>query len=113
MIQPPINPFIASPEKLNAPPMNSLNCFLDKHRGCGPDCMSYALNTPGDQYNEPWCHCIALVSVFRISKHMVIMAQQNGEMVAMAKTNEADAVRTTNAPSVQSFTPPTPKKAEP
>ena len=113
MLNPPPNPFLVLPDKLEHPPMNNLICFLDKDRGCGPDCMGYTINTPGDHYNEPWCHCTVLMSMFRISKHVVILAQHGAESLEMMRTTEADTVRAGNAPAVPPFIPPTGKKVDP
>ena len=112
-MQPTDKPYIAPPERAEIPPMNTLVCFLDKDRGCGSDCMSYAVNTPGENYNDQWCHCIVMTSLFRISKHLVVMAQQGAEKLNITKTMSSDIARAANSPQVPQFVPPMPKKVDP
>ena len=109
----PEKPYIQPADKAELPPMNELVCFLDKERGCGPDCMAFSINTPGPDYNEPWGHCLYLASLFRISKHAVIMAQHSEISVRMMHAATADSVRASNAPQVPPFQPPMGKKVEP
>lgn len=106
-------PYIAHPDRTETPPMNDSACFLDKDRGCGPDCTSFTANTPGPEYNEPWAHCLYLCSLFRIGKHLVIMAQQGDEHLKLKRTVTADTARASNGPVVPPFVPPTSKKVEP
>jgi len=106
-------PYIQPPDKADLPPMNELVCFLDKERGCGPDCMAFTVNTPGPEYNEPWGHCLYLSSLFRIGKHIVILAQQGESLIKIKQYAVADSVRAGNAPYVPPFQPPVTKKVDP
>lgn len=112
MMHPPVGQFVVLPEKLDHPPMNQMICFLDKTRGCGPDCLSYSINAHSSDYNEPWGHCVVVASMFRIGKHLVVLAQQGDAQLSIQRTTVADNTRASNAPTVPSFVPPTSGKAE-
>jgi hypothetical protein len=105
-------PFVAAPDRTERPPMNDLVCFNDKDRACGPDCMAYTLNTPGAEYNDMWAHCLYLTSLFRISKHVILLAQQGDENMRLVKNATADLVRAGNGPVVPPFVPPGAKRPD-
>jgi len=100
-------PYIVPPDNLDEPP--GLVCFVNANRTCGADCMAYTVNTPGAEYNDSWGHCLCLASLFRISKHAVILAQQAEVQAHAAKTAMDDIARSSCGPAVQPFVPPTPK----
>ena len=105
--RPSETPFIAKPDMLDSPP--DLVCFISMNRVCCADCIAYTVNTPGAEYNDPWGHCLCLSSLARISKHVVVLAQQAETQTLANKKLIDDIARTTSGPSVQPFVPPTPK----
>jgi hypothetical protein len=72
---------------------SKLSCYGDQSRICGPDCMSYLAQVPsGANYQgENWAHCLVLVNVERMGKHIVIMAD-------LIKRNRAEGIRNQSPP---------------
>ena len=101
-------PYIAPPPQTENPPITGLICFLNSDRECGPDCASFTLNTPeGPEYErQVWAHCILLSSLYKASKHIVILAKQGEVRLKADKDAAADAVRRANTPATSPFTPP-------
>jgi hypothetical protein len=76
-------------------PKSGLACFIDQHRVCGADCMSYLPQAPeGAAYQgENWAHCLLLVNSERTGKHVVIL-------VDLLKKAQATATRGQKPPGV-------------
>ncbi len=81
---------------------STLACFMDQGRVCGPDCMAYLPQAPGepDYQGENWAHCHLLINAHRGGKHLVIIAGAASKIAGLQRQAAAEAVRTQKAPGV-------------
>ena len=72
----------------------SLRCFLNADRVCGPACMAYTTFVPNqaDYRDQPWPHCIVLINLHRAGKHLTVLASHAERLLGKA-TDTLDAQR--------------------
>jgi hypothetical protein len=80
-------------------PPDTLLCYRDSARVCGPDCMAYITPPNGPDYQgQQWAHCLMLVTAHRTGKHLVLLADAVGQQVKKSVTALADAARINQPP---------------
>lgn len=75
-------------------PPNALNCFQDRARVCGPDCMAFITPPPTEDYRgQQWAQCLLLVNSHRTGKHLVVLADSVGRHLQKTSQALADQAR--------------------
>lgn len=87
-------PYIERPEE-HAPTGSELFCFLDSSRPCTAECAAYLTVKPeGTDYeNQQFSACMVLVSLHKIGKHHVALAQQGASMLKHLHVKTSDERR--------------------
>ena len=68
-------------------PGSGLFCFKDQQRACTAECMAY-VNPPGgeDYKDQQWAHCLELVNLHRVGKHISLIAVYACDMLKIQRT---------------------------
>ena len=68
-------------------PGSGLYCFKDNTRLCTAECMAYVNPPAHDDFKDAqWPHCIELINLHRIGKHVAIIAGQASELIKILRT---------------------------
>jgi hypothetical protein len=81
----------------------TLACYRNQLRECGPDCMAYLPQVPeGVHYQgASWAHCHQLVCADRTARHLVVLTEVLKENTSLQRRAAAEAARTQKAPVAQ------------
>jgi hypothetical protein len=67
-------------------PGSGLFCFKDQARACTAECMAYVNPPAGEDYkDQQWAHCLELINLHRLGKHVSLLAAQNGELLKIRR----------------------------
>lgn len=68
-------------------PGSGLFCFKDQQRACTSECMAYVNPPPGEDYkDQQWAHCLELVNLHRLGKHVALLAASSGELLKLRRS---------------------------
>lgn len=83
---------------------DSLFCFLDNKRVCGPDCMSFVTfpkRGKDSELSDTQAHCELILSTERVGRHIAIIASVLVDGQRKQKTKELDEQRVKAAPPIK------------
>lgn len=70
-----------------AVPGTGLFCFKDQTRPCSSECMAHVNPPAGDDYkDQQWAHCLELINIHRVGKHVSLLAAQGAELLKIQRT---------------------------
>lgn len=82
--------FFEEPDEIRVT-QESLCCFLDPTRVCGPDCTAYVVDPPSHNPNNKWVRCMPLLHLHRVTKIF-------DRMLGVIQNSAADAKRAGASP---------------
>lgn len=78
---------------------DQLFCFMDQHRVCGPDCMSFKVISDGNvNLDGGQQHCVLLSAIERTGRSLNIIGGLLNDHIKFVKNKEADRARAPGAP---------------
>lgn len=89
---------VESEEEVDNSIKDAVDCFRDRGRICGPDCVAWVTHPPDDKGRLSFTqrHCLELSSLERSARHTTIIAATLAEMYKKSKTASADQQRKEN-----------------
>ncbi len=84
-----------SEEEVDSSIKEQVDCFRDRNRICGPDCVAWVTHPPEDKGRLTFTqrHCLELSCLERSARHTTILASTLAEMFKKSRTAAADQQR--------------------